>query len=292
MDSRASSDAPPGVDACESCIAPVNDLPGGAIDVSAGGDFTADLTYAHDDASKPNTAGNLCGGTGGLDVFYTVTLAADEVVYLDTFGSDFDTVIRVFHGACAAGAAPGGVVCHDNANNCSSVQTVWLGTMKAGANCIVVDGLDGTQTGHSLKLRVERGHRNGGLVTPSGVIGSASYSQTGDTTGATNVEDGSCAQHMAGENGFAFSMCPGVTKTVTASTCNQASATAAWDTAIWSRGPAGELACADDDGANCVNSGGLSTISFTASENHLYWVLVDGGSANVSGAYQVDFNFQ
>ena len=273
-------------------VGPVNDQPGGAIDVSGGGDFTADLTFAHDDAQKPNSGTTICGAAGGLDVFYTINLASDEVIYLDTFGSDFDTVIRVFRGACTGGAAPLSSVCHDNANNCNSVQTVWLGTMRAGDNCIVVDGLDGTQTGHTLKLRVERGQRNGGLVTPAGVIGSPTYTAMGTTAGSTNVEDGSCGQHMAPDNGYAFSLCPGVSKTVTATTCNQTSASAGWDTLIWSRGPAGELACVDDDGANCTISGGLSTISFPASDHHLYWVVVDGGSPTASGAYQVDFNFQ
>jgi len=292
-DSSAVSDAP-GLDACTTCNAPLNDLPGGAIDVSAGGDFTADLTYAHDDAAKPNTGTNICGAAGGLDVFYKVNLAADEVVYLDTFGSDFDTVIRVYRGACMGGAAPNGVVCHDNANNCNSMQTVWIGTMKAGDNCIVVDGLDGTQTGHSLKLRVERGHRNGGLVTPSGVIGGpVTYMFSNDTTNAGNTEDGSCAQHGSPDQGYAFSLCPGETRTVGATTCNAATAATAWDTALWARGPGGELACEDDDGAACVQGGGFSTISFSASDNHLFWVIVDGaGGTPDRGAYEVDLNFQ
>lgn len=278
----------------DALVAPVNDQPSGAIDVSGGGDFAADLTLAHDDAQKPNNSSTICGTAGGLDVFYTINLAADEVVYLDTFGSDFDTVIRVFHGACTAGAAPLSSVCHDNANNCNSVQTVWLGTMRAGDNCIVIDGLDGMQTGHSLKLRVERGHRNGSLVTPPGVLGGTqTYTFTNDTTNAGNTEDGSCSQHGAPEQGYAFSVCPGQAKTIRASTCNATTAMTPWDTALWARGPGGELACQDDDMAACVPGGGFSTISFSAADNHLYWVLVDGagGSPN-RGPYEVDFNIQ
>ncbi len=291
----AAIDSSPAIDAAPDVpVAPVNDQPGGAIDVTMGGDFTADLTNAQDDASKPSTGTTICGAAGGLDVFYKISLAADEVVYLDTFGSDFDTVIRVFHGACAGGAAPTGVVCHDNANNCSSVQTVWLGTMKAGDNCIVVDGADGTQTGRSLMLRVERGHRNGSLVTPSGVLGGTqTYTLTNDTTNAASLEDGSCAQHGFPEQGYAFSLCPGVTKTVGATTCNATTAMTPWDTAVWARGPGGELACRDDDGSACVPGGGFSTISFAATGNHLFWVLVDGGGGNPSvGPFELDLNFQ
>jgi hypothetical protein len=293
-DSPAVQNDAPAADACASCVAPVNDLPDNAIDVSAGGDFTADLTDAHDDASKPNTGSTICGAAGGLDVFYKITLAADETIYLDTFGSDFDTVIRVFHGACAGGAAPNNVVCHDNANNCNSVQTVWLGTMRAGDNCIVVDGVDGTQTGHSLKLRVERGGRTGTPIIPPGVIsGTQSYTMTGDTTNAGNTEDGSCSQHGSPDQGYAFSLCPGVTQTVGATTCNATTAMTPWDTALWARGPGGELACQDDDMAACPAGGGFSTISFSATGNHLFWVIVDGaGGTPNRGPYQVDLNFQ
>jgi hypothetical protein len=280
-----------GIDAA---LAPPNDLPDGAIDVSDGGDFTADLTFAHDDAAVPGTSSTLCGGDGGLDVFYTLSLPADEVVYLDTFGSDFDTVIRVYRGACTGGAAPDNAVCHDNANNCNSVQTVWLARMRAGDNCIVVDGLDATQTGRSLKLRVERGHRPGRAVTQAGVIGGTpSYTFTDDTTGAGNTEDGTCSDHGAPDQGYAFSLCPGETRTVGATTCNAATAMTPWDTALWARGPGGQLACQDDDMAACVPGGGFSTISFQATGNHLFWVIVDGaGGTPDHGPYELDLNFQ
>src|SRR4051812_14677523 len=48
-DSSSLGDAPAGSDACTTCVAPSNDTPDGAIDITAGGDFTADLTYAHND---------------------------------------------------------------------------------------------------------------------------------------------------------------------------------------------------------------------------------------------------
>src|SRR5262249_42293694 len=82
---------------------PANDAPAGAIDVTAGGAFTANLVAAHDD-NGPGT----CGAAGGRDVFYKVTLQAPQVYYFDTFGSNFDTVVRVFAGACTAvtGATP------------------------------------------------------------------------------------------------------------------------------------------------------------------------------------------
>jgi len=285
----AAIDGPPGIDACTTCIAPANDLPGDAIDISAGGDFTADLTYAHDDASKPGT-GQFCGNAGGLDVFYTIHVDADEVYYIDTFGSDFDTVIRVFHGACTGGAAPNGTSCRNDANACSSVQTQFAGTLSAGDNCVVIDGLDGTQTGRSLMVHVEAGGREGTRVaSPSGT---QTFSGTPfDTANDSNVEAGSCANYGSPDHGFYFTPCPGQTVNVTATTCNATTAASPWDTALYAHGPNGELDCTDDDGTACALNGGLSTISFTARNAHLYWVVVDAGSPNTSGAYELDLTF-
>ena len=95
----------------------------------------------------------MCGGDGGVDVFYTVHLTAAEVFYLDTFGSDFDTVIRILRGsACTAGAAPMGTHCHDNANSVQHRADAWTRpALPAGDSCIIIDGLDGTQTGHNVE---------------------------------------------------------------------------------------------------------------------------------------------
>jgi hypothetical protein len=282
-------DAPPGIDACSTCIAPANDLPGDAIDISAGGDFTADLTYAHDDASKPSS-GQFCGSGGGLDVFYKIHVAADEVYYIDTFGSDFDTVIRVFHGSCTGGAAPSGTTCRNDASACGSVQTQFANTLDAGDNCVVIDGLDGTQTGHSLHVHVEPGGRDGTRIVNAS--GTQMFSGTPfDTGGDSNVEAGSCADYGSPDHGFYFTPCPGDTLHVTATTCNAATAAAPWDTALYAHGPGGELDCTDDDDTACALGGGLSTIGFTARNAHLYWVVVDAGSPNTSGPYELDVTF-
>src|SRR3954469_14721900 len=63
-------------------ICPENDTAPGAIDVTGGGTFVANVSAATDDA--PNTG---CGGVGGRDVFYSVSLGAAEVFYFATFGS-------------------------------------------------------------------------------------------------------------------------------------------------------------------------------------------------------------
>jgi hypothetical protein len=286
VDAPLASDGPvsdaPGIDAAQ--LAPPNDLPGGAIDITAGGDFTADLTYAHDDAQRPTTGGSVCGATGGLDVFYTVHLTSPQVYYFDTFGSDFDTVIRVLRGkSCTGGAAPSGTSCRND--ECGTTQTQYATSLPAGDSCIIIDGYDGTQTGYSLHLHVELGLIDG---SPAPL----NSSTTGNTANDSDHGDGTCAQHGDPDHGYFFATCPGQTAAVTATTCNATTAMTPWDTALWARGPAGELACTDDDNANCTYSGGFSTISFTASDAHLYWILVDGGGTNTTGAYELDVSLQ
>lgn len=285
----AAVDVAPVPDVLDAPVAPANDLPDGAIDVTAGGDFTADLTAAHDDSEKPAAqSASACGAAGAVDVFYTVHLARTEVYYFDTFGSDFDTVIRVYKGACVEGVSPAGTGCHNNAP-CGDQATQWVGSLSAGDHCIVVDG-DGPQTSGSLRLHVEPGGRDGTRIATFRPTGS--YTLNGDTTGLPNVEDGSCAQHNRPEAAYYYIQCPGDHLHVTATTCNAATAATPWDTALYAHGPGGELACEDDDMNACVIGGGFSTISYTSDGAHLFWIDIDGAGGTVGeGPYELDVTF-
>jgi hypothetical protein len=139
-------------------VCPTNDQPGGAINISAGGTFTADLTAARNDQ---DFSGSFCGSTGGRDVYYTFTLPAAEVVYLDTFGSNFDTDLRVFAGSCTAlGALQS---CFDD--QCSVTQTQGALSLAAGTYCLVVDQFSSFQTSGALTLTLTRGGRTGTAIS-------------------------------------------------------------------------------------------------------------------------------
>ncbi|HEY0251632.1 MAG TPA: hypothetical protein VGC41_08900, partial [Kofleriaceae bacterium] len=83
---------------------PPNDGPDHATDISAGGVFVANLNNAADDAPQ-----NSCGGDGGKDVFYEITLPGAEVVYFDSFGSNFATIIRTVSGKKCVDLAAGNI---------------------------------------------------------------------------------------------------------------------------------------------------------------------------------------
>jgi len=260
---------------------PPNDKAAGAIDIGAGGTFMADLRYAGDD-SKPNGSGN-CGGAGGRDVYYKIHLDADEAIYLDTFGSDFDSVIRVFHGTCVDGVTGVGVTtCHNDACATTQTQAVW--DLTAGDVCVVVDQNVAEAHG-SLVLHVERGKRSGvPLMLGTSVMGNTSL--------AIDQSIGVCT--AAGPDlGYHFTSCPNQSRSIKASTCN---GSLLYDSAIYARSGNGSgailnLACNNDD-VNCITNPTASTITFTAQNAHLFWIIVDAGTTAAGGAFQLDTSIQ
>lgn len=268
--------------------APANDTAGGAIDISAGGTFAADLTGAHDDA-----ANNNCSGHGGLDVFYTLTLGASEVVYFDTFGSSFATELRVFPGkACTA--LPQNGPCNEAA--CGGSHSQLAMQLPAGTTCVVVDQKGG-ETGTSLALHVTRGGRAGTR------LGTGMQTYTDDScangTDATDApmtcvtNDSNTAKDLA----YYFTVCPNTTAHLDATTCADATQTH-FDTVMYLAQEGGaSLACEDDDNA-CAprterpDKGDGSILRAVAVPGPgLFWLTVDGYSGQCGG-YQLVTNLQ
>jgi len=257
---------------------PPNDRPSGAIDITAGGDFTADLSCASDDASPDGTL--LCGSDGGRDVFYTITASKNEVYYIDTFGSDFDTVVRVYPGACRTGSAAG-TVCHNDA--CNTTQTQWVGQITTGENCVVIDQLDGSVTNSQLRFHVEPSAWSGSEIH----VGTRTLNAS---TAAFGSDTTSSCGGLGPDRGYYVAGCPGTTLHLDASTC---ATTTAYDTVLYVLGPAQtELACNDNDAACSVmpTASTLSGVALTGA--HLFWLIVDGPTAADSGAYSLTTTLQ
>jgi hypothetical protein len=253
---------------------PPNDAPAGAIDISAGGTFTGELAVARDDAS------GTCGSDGGRDLFYEITVMFDQVYYVDSFGSDFDVVIRGYEGACVdAGPELG---CLDD--ECGA-QAQGASEVAVGTTCIVVDQGGGVAETHGhVELHVIRGRRPGiPLDDPAGSL-------TGSTLGETNVSVPICEGDSADapDVGYFFTVCENDTVDVSADTCNNTD----YDSWLSIRegdgrdGP--ELECLDDA---CGPDGDDSMVSRTITGPGLYWILVDGWE-DEAGDYQLDYSIQ
>jgi len=262
-------------------ICPSNDLPGGAIDISGGGTFTVDLSAAHDDNWAASTPTEDCGDQGGRDVFYTFTLPAAEVVYFDTFGSNFDTVVRIFAGSCpAAGALQR---CEDDA--CAGTRSQGALQLAAGTYCLVVDQFSSTTTAGSSSLVFRRGGRTGTEIA------TASGSKSGTTTGKTNQSIAGCEANSAQpDDAYFFLTCPATSYTVGANTCTGT----AFDTVIYLRTGAattGDVTCSDDV-SGCGNGLQSRFTGSTVSGANLQWLIIDGFGQTGNGPYTLTYTIQ
>ena len=258
---------------------PPNDLPANAIDISGGGTFTADVSAAHDDNWAASTATEDCGNQGGRDVFYTFTLPATEVVYFDTFGSNFDTVARIFAGSCPAlGALQR---CGDDA--CSTTRSEGAIELAAGTYCLVVDQFSSATTAGAASLVFKRGGRGGVALGTSGTI-------AGTTTGKTDLSVAGCeANSHQPDIGHFFASCPGTT-TISANTCTGT----AFDAILSLRtglASSGDVACSDDV-SGCGNGLQPKIVNATVSGANLQWLIVDGFGTTGNGAYTLSYSIQ
>ncbi len=288
-------DAPPApVDACtaeicgngvdEDCngedpACAANDRPAGAIDVTAGGMFEGEVGLASDDVAP-----NGCGGEGGRDLFFRVTLMAPQVYYFDTLGSSFDTVIRVYDKSCAAvGAGAGAAACVDDA--CGGGQSQVAASLPAGESCIVVDAGDGAQAAGALKLSVMRGGREGKPLARG------TQMNTGDTCSATNASEPvsqSCngVEIGAKDHAYFFTTCPGETLRLDADTCPDPG----WDTVLYVKRVTGAQIGCNDDANQCGFGSRLTGAPISGST--LYFLFVDGYADVECGMYQLDTNLR
>ena len=260
-------------------VCPANDLPSGAIDISAGGTFTANVAAAHDDNWTASTATQDCGDQGGRDVFYELTLPAAEVVYLATHGSNFDSVIRVFAGSCnAIGALQ---LCGDDA--CGSTRSHGAMSLAAGTYCVVVDQFSAATSAGAASLVFKRGGRDGVALAASGTV-------TGTTTGKADLSVAGCeANSHQPDVAHFFPSCPGA-NLVTANTCTGT----AFDAILSVR--SGTASAADqvcsDDVSGCGNGLQPKIVNASVTGPNLVWIIVDGYGTTGNGAYTLTYSIQ
>ncbi|HEY5927104.1 MAG TPA: hypothetical protein VIV11_35695 [Kofleriaceae bacterium] len=260
---------------------PGNDTAAGAIDISAGGTFTVDLSAANDNHWITSTPPLDCGDQGGRDVYYQFTLPAEEVVYWDTFSSNFDSVVRIFAGACSSlGALK---TCSDDA--CATTRSQGAMDLLAGTYCLIVDQYNATTATGSVSLKFRRGGRTGIAIA------AANGNQSGTTTGKNNQSIAGCEANSAQPDvGYFFLSCPNRTYTVGANTCTGT----AFDSIVYLRTGAattGDVACSDDVSL-CGNSLQSNFTGATVSGPNLHWLIVDGFGMTGNGSYTLSYTLQ
>jgi hypothetical protein len=266
---------------------PGNDTAAGAINISAGGQWSVDLSAAHDDNFAPSTAAlPRCGSMGGRDAFFQFSLPAEEVVYYDTYGSNFDTVVRIFAGSCTSLGAT--LVCSDD--SCETTRSIGAVDLSAGTYCLVVDQYSSNTTGGMATLTFRRGGRPGTPLTFTSTDG-RSGSISGTTTGKANLSVASCETNTnQGDVGHFFLTCPSFTYTVDASTCTGTS----YDSVLYLRTGAAtsaDVACSDDV-SGCGSNLQSRFTGATVVGGNLHWLIVDGFGSTGNGSYSLTYTVQ
>jgi hypothetical protein len=257
-------DAPFGTPDAMTGGGPVNDTPGGAIDVGAGGDFGFDTTGAHDDFA------GSCTGAGGLDLFYTIDIASEEVVYIDMFGTDFDGVLVIRDGDCTPIGT--GVDCLDDPCSNGLPQGAW--DLGPGTYCLIVDQGGGAETETHGELHVRRtGQPGTPFPDTAGTVA--------DTTcGAADTNTAECGCNPSPDLWYFLTICPGVATTIHADVCT----TSTYDAVEEIRDiDLTSLACSDDSAC------GDSSVDAAVDTPGLYWVVQD--ACNGCGQFTMNYSY-
>ncbi|MBI5500679.1 MAG: hypothetical protein HY907_10595 [Deltaproteobacteria bacterium] len=186
--------------------APRNDACSGAIDISAGGSFPGDTSFAGNDDAP------ACAGVtpGGGDVYYFFRLLVPSVVYLDTVdGGAWNSVIQVRSGTCT-GASSG---CAND--SCGTLRSQFAQVLLAGTYYVIVDGAAPDQRGTFTLFAQFAPTGPCGTPTPTAIAASGSYwpwttGQTDDLTPscqATDAEDVVYFVPVCGPRSVTFSSC-------------------------------------------------------------------------------------
>ena len=190
-------------------------------------------------AGTTTTMVNTVGATpstsscGGSDAWIAITLTTQEIVYVDTFGSTFDTRVGIAN-TCGSAAT-----CNDNA--CAGTQSQVAAILSAGTHYIVVGGTStGVATVHIQHVPI--------APTTAASIGT-SFNVTGNTTGAPGMT-GACGQATATPSAaFYWLTCPSTPAgTLSATTCTGVTL---FDTVLQNQNGDGSAGTCNDDALSC-----------------------------------------
>jgi len=238
--------------------APSNDRCTGAIEISLAAPQTT-LTANLVGANRDITA--TCTGSNGADVFYRFTIPAGsrQLVYADTFGAAFDTVLQ-FASGCSSplstGTTAGDGPCNDD--SCGTLQSQAVSLLSPGTYYLIVAGYGGNTGVTPVRFQhmlVGNGPVN--LLNAGSSSLSGSTSGTGQITGCTG---------SGPENTYWWRTCQTAgAGTLTATTCSRAQ----WDTVLYlyngdgAGGACNDDACALQSTINAPVSGGAGLHALT-----------------------------
>lgn len=214
----------------------------------------------------------------GADIVYSVSVEDSELVYADTFGASWDTIL-LFSDTCppdgtAGETASGFDGCSDDA--CDTTQSQVMAPFAYGRHYLILSGGQG-ETGEAT-IHLDRTAVGGGMLLPM-------PAGTGSLIGATGGQGTSALCEAGGpEDTYWWATCPDFAGgDFSASTCMGAS----YDTVLALQVPrSGAVVCNDDDNA----CGRQSTVTLALPPGAgLQSLLVDGQVGTSAGAYALAY---
>jgi len=254
-------------------ITPVNDLCANSL-VLTNGTTTGDTTFATDDP------GEACYGADVRGVWYVFRLAQTETVYIDSFGTAWDTVITL-KTSCAGPNVICDPVLNDDA--CGTNQTQFAAILPAGMYFVLVSGYFASSHG-PFTLEFQHSPCPGVQPLPASPVAGSTVGHGGDTVG-------SCAPSTSPDVPYVFTICPGDID-FSFTTCNAGSA---YDTVLYLKEGGGgtcggtEIDCDDDMLGACAAGPLFSEVSATLTDAGLYFIVVDGFGAGSQGNYVLTY---
>ncbi len=219
------------------CVAGVCTTPGPSNDACAS-PLTIDLAAGAAQTITGTTtnatqSANSC--TANPDVFYQFTLTQREVVYVDTFGTAWDTVVGLTRPGCSTTAT----TCVDD--SCGLVQSQLSQVLDPGTYVVVVDQY-GTGGG-AFTLHFQH-YPVGGTVASLDLTGGTR--RLSGTTSGTSAVSSTCCSGGA-ENTYYATTCPSFAEvSFRASTCGNATYDTELDFRSGNRAASGGSVCNDD----------------------------------------------
>ncbi len=263
---------------CRSSTTPVNDACSGAVVIPWSVPSTT-LTASNVGATTSLTP--PCGFNVGTDLFYRLDVPgpSSELVYADTVGSSFDTVLyfaRNCTTALTTSTTTGDTICNDDlgsAGCAGGLPSTVTALLTPGTWYLVVAGYNGSSG--NVNLRVQHLAVGSGAVA---LLPAGSTTQSGATSGAGSLA-GSCGGGSAGETTWWWRTCPESTGgSFSATTCSRAS----YDTLIYQRNGDGTAGACSDDFCSLQSS---ITSSIPAGPG-IHALTVDGFNVN-TGSFSV-----
>lgn len=169
-------------------------------------DLSTGAATVQGDSSAAKPGVQQCGN--GPAEFYTFTVSAYSALYVDTFGSSFDTVVGLLDAGCSGAARS----CADDA--CGAPQSQLFELVQPGTYHLLVAGSGALEKGpYTLHVR---------LVPmpspPAGELPRGAFDLTGALSGYSGGRFGACGRGPF--SWYWYLSCPGDSGWFTASTCN------------------------------------------------------------------------